>query len=126
MSNRAVVTYPLGLLVLVGLARGVQLSTTQKGSATAAAVNEVRTGSGGGGADRPRVYPTGMSLVQEFLQVSQPPQPPDSAADVPPARTDPVPERSGVVCFPTLGTMVATLPDPADSHLDWAFDSDYE
>ncbi|HEX8243089.1 MAG TPA: hypothetical protein VF541_06330 [Longimicrobium sp.] len=29
-------------------------------------------------------------------------------------------------CIPPVGVMIATLPDPRDSHLDWAFDSDFE
>ncbi|HSU13119.1 hypothetical protein [Longimicrobium sp.] len=125
MSNRAV-TYPLGFLVLVGLARGVQLTTTQKQQDGPAVVTEVRGGAGDGKDAKPRAYPTGVSLVQEFLRAGKPAEAPaDSERSIPLAGDSAV-KSAPVACFPTVGTMVATLPDPVDSHLDWAFDSDYE
>lgn len=43
--------------------------------------------------------------------------------------TSEAPTAAGVAedpCYPTVGFVIATLPDPTDSHLDWAFDADFE
>jgi len=126
MSNR-VVNYSVALLVLTGLARGFQLTTADRGQERQPLLTETRADAGQQ-AEKPRVYPTGVRLVEEFLRVGKAVEAVDTAARSTGSPQDgsPAPKTTAIGCFPTIETVVAMLPDPVDSHLDWAFDSDYE
>ncbi|HET7460798.1 MAG TPA: hypothetical protein VFJ82_06105 [Longimicrobium sp.] len=140
MSNRAF-TLPLSLAVLLGVVHQLQRGTGPSAATppdptptvtTAATTDAERRHA----PDETRSYRTGLELVRAFL-VAGDTAPADTVradtahtdtARATQARTDtahtaaPPPNP----CFPAIGFMVATLPDPVDSHLDWAFDSDFE
>jgi hypothetical protein len=122
MSNRTLL--PVTLLFVAGVGRAIlgapaQQTQTQPESPPAAAPAK----SGQGQAQpKPRVIPTGRQLLEEFLLAGAA----QGKRDTLEARSASGSDRVASACLPPVGVMVATLPDPVDSHLDWAFDSDYE
>jgi hypothetical protein len=103
MENRTA-ALPLLFAAFLGIGRVLQppaaqpLPAQDTGKPTSAAPAAKKK------ADKP--FPTGIHLVREHLQSHGTLGVPDS--------------------LPGLGVLIATLPDPTDSHLDWAFDADFE
>jgi len=123
--NKGTASVPFGFLLLAGLATGVQAlvkGEPKTGDAAPAVTQTVaRTADG---PPTKRVYPTGTLLVEDFLRAGKAPAADSGGA--PQGVLSAAAKTRPPGCFPTVGTLIATLPDPTDSHLDWAFDSDYE
>jgi hypothetical protein len=77
-----------------------------------------------------KTFPDGARLLAAFLLGAEPRPLASAGGD---AAADDSMQAAGSPavapaksCLPPVGILVATLPDPTDSHLDWAFDSDFE
>ncbi len=103
MDNRTA-ALPFLLAVILGIGRVLQAPAAQP--APAQGVDQTKSSATASKQRSDKPFPTGIHLVREHLQTRRETALPDSV--------------------PGLGVVIATLPDPTDSHLDWAFDSDFE
>src|SRR3954452_90625 len=133
MANRSL-TLTLSLLVLAGLARGFQGAGTPAAQQAPPRAPAAPPSSGTAATPpKARVFPTGRQLLEEFLLTAKADVPPGTQKDTGATRAGGAEDSIGSLAaahpdapFPPVGVLIATLPDPTDSHLDWAFDSDFE
>jgi hypothetical protein len=126
MANRSL-TLTLSLLALAGLARGLQGGADPAAQQAPARPPAAQPSSGPApSAPKVRVFPSGRQLLEEFLLTAKADVTPGARKGGAADSTASLAAARGGEPLPPVGVLVATLPDPTDSHLDWAFDSDFE